>query len=92
MTQDNPNRDPHQDKQPVANDDLLAWRRVARALRISISNGDLRPGTPAPSITDLVRTHGSARPTCAMALRSLEGEGLLVRRPGLGYYIADDPQ
>lgn len=92
MTQDNLNHGARPDEQPVANDDLLAWRRLASELRISISNGELRPGTPAPSISDLARIHGRARPTCAMALRSLEGEGLLVRYPGLGYYIADNPE
>lgn len=86
------NTHPGRNEQPVANDDLLVWKRLARELRISISNGELRPGTPAPSISDLTRIHGSARPTCAMALRSLADEGLLVHRPGLGYYIAGEPE
>jgi DNA-binding GntR family transcriptional regulator len=42
---------------------------------------------PTPSITTLSQQYGHARQTCAKALRTLEDEGLLVRIPGLGYYV-----
>lgn len=70
--------------------DPLKWRRLATELRTRIENGDLKPGASAPSITDLVNEgHANARQTCAKALRVLADEGLLVRVPGLGYYVAD---
>ena len=47
----------------------------------------LAPGMPTPSITTLSQEYGHARQTCAKALRVLEDEGLLVRIPGLGYYV-----
>jgi DNA-binding transcriptional MocR family regulator len=54
-------------------------------------DGTLEPGQPAPSITRLSQEHGHARPTCSKALRILEGEGLLTRIPGLGYYVNRTP-
>jgi DNA-binding GntR family transcriptional regulator len=42
---------------------------------------------PTPSITTLSQQYGHARQTCAKALRVLVDEGLLVRIPGLGYYV-----
>lgn len=80
------------DAQPVA-DDPRKWIRLAAGLRAAIENGDLAPGRPAPSITELVRGgHASARRTCAQALRALEHEGLLTRYPGLGYFVARRPK
>jgi DNA-binding transcriptional regulator YhcF (GntR family) len=67
----------------------VAWRRIAACLRTQIQTGKLSPGNPAPSITTLVQDYTHARATCAKALRALAAEGLLIRYPGLGYYIAD---
>ena len=61
--------------------------RLAALLRRQIAEGTLAPGMPTPSITTLSQEHGHARQTCAKALRVLEDEGLLVRIPGLGYYV-----
>ena len=41
------------------------------------------------AITFLSQEHEHARPTCSRALRILEDEGLLMRIPGLGYYVND---
>jgi DNA-binding GntR family transcriptional regulator len=68
--------------------DPRAYVRLAAMLRQQIADGALKPGRPAPSLTRLSYVHGYARPTCAKALRMLEGEGLLTRIPGLGYYVA----
>jgi DNA-binding GntR family transcriptional regulator len=67
--------------------DPRAYRRLAVLIRQQISDGTLQPGRSAPSITSLSREHGHARQTCGKALRILEGEGLLARIPGLGYYV-----
>jgi len=67
--------------------DPRAYRRLAALIRQQIGDGTLQPGRPAPSITSLSKEHRHARQTCSKALRVLEGEGLLARIPGLGYYV-----
>ena len=67
--------------------DPQASMRLAAIVRQQIIDGKLRPGGPAPSITFLSQEHGHARPTCSRALRMVEDEGLLMRIPGLGYYV-----
>jgi DNA-binding GntR family transcriptional regulator len=68
-------------------DDPRAYVRMAAVVRQQIAAGALQPGRPAPSITQLAREYGHARPTCSKALRLLVDEGLLIRVPGLGYYV-----
>jgi len=65
-----------------------AYVRLAAIVRQQITDGTLDPGQSAPTITRLSQEHGHARPTCGKALRMLEGEGLLTRIPGLGYYVS----
>jgi DNA-binding GntR family transcriptional regulator len=67
--------------------DPRKYRQLAEALRAQITNGEIAPGDPAPTITELATSHGCARQTCAKALRILVDEGLLTRYPGLGYYV-----
>ena len=67
--------------------DPRAYVRLAARIRRDIAEGKLAPGNPTPSITTLSQQYGHARQTCAKALRVLEDEGLLVRIPGLGYYV-----
>jgi GntR family transcriptional regulator len=70
-------------------DDPRAYVRLAALLRGQIESGELAPGKPTPSITTLSQEHGIARQTAAKALRMLESEGLVIRYPGLGYYVAE---
>ena len=72
--------------------DPRAYIRLAAVLRQAIANGTYPPGTPTPSITTLSQQYGHARQTCAKALRLLVDEGLLIRYPGLGYYVAGTPR
>ncbi len=44
-----------------------------------------------PSITTLSQAFGHARQTCGKAMQLLEGEGLLTRMPGHGYYVTRNP-
>ena len=67
--------------------DPRAYVRLAARLRRQIADGTLPQGMPTPSITSLCQELGHARQTCAKALRVLEDEGLLIRIPGLGYYV-----
>lgn len=64
------------------------YQRLATAVRTWLDSGMFEPGEPLPSITDLAADRGWSRQTCAKALQKLEVEGLLIRLPGLGYYVA----
>jgi DNA-binding GntR family transcriptional regulator len=56
-------------------------------VRKQIADGTLTPGQSTSSITRLSKEYGHALPTCGKAPRMLEGEGLVTRIPGLGYYV-----
>jgi DNA-binding GntR family transcriptional regulator len=51
--------------------DPRKYLRLAAALRTQITSGEITPGTPAPTITQLAADHQCARQTCAKALRIL---------------------
>jgi DNA-binding GntR family transcriptional regulator len=68
--------------------DPRAYVRLAAIVRQQVTDGILKPGQPSPSITRLSQEYGHARLACGKALRLLEGEQILVRVPGLGYYVA----
>lgn len=70
-------------------EDPRAYVRLAGLLREDIESGALAPGQPAPSITTLAQEHGLARQTVAKAFGLLLDEGLVVRVPGLGYYVVE---
>jgi len=67
--------------------DPRAYMRLAAILRQQITDGTLRPDDRAPSITRLSQEYGHARATCGKAPRMLEGEGLVTRVLGLGYFV-----
>ena len=67
--------------------DPRAGRLLAALIRRQIGDGTLEPGCPVYSITSLSQEYGHARQTCGKALRMLEGEGLVARFPGVGYYV-----
>ena len=69
-------------------DDPRAYQQMAQMIRKVIANGTLKAGDPAPSATALAREQGHSRQTCGRALQMLEEEGLVVRYPGLGYFVA----
>jgi DNA-binding GntR family transcriptional regulator len=71
----------------VDDHDPRIYIRIAADLRKRIEGGELEPGQPVPSITSLCQTWGVARETAAHALTTLEGEGLVRRYPGRGYYV-----
>ena len=71
--------------------DPRAYVRLAADLRKAIADGTYPPGSPTPSITTLSQQSGHARQTCAKALNVLVDEGLLIRYPGLGYYVVGSP-
>jgi GntR family transcriptional regulator len=62
--------------------------RLAALIRDQIADQTLAPGAQIPSIATLRRQHGHSRQTVGKAMRVLEGEGLIYRVPGLGYYVS----
>jgi DNA-binding GntR family transcriptional regulator len=64
--------------------------KIAAAVRERISGGSLVPGKPVPTITELCQLYGYSRGTVRKGLRILEGEGLLCRVRGLGYYVPSE--
>jgi GntR family transcriptional regulator len=62
--------------------------RLAALIRDQIADKTLAPGAQIPSIATLRRQHGHSRQTVGKAMRVLEGEGLIYRVPGLGYYVS----
>jgi GntR family transcriptional regulator, histidine utilization repressor len=76
-------------------DDPRVYVRILTLVREQIADGTLEPGEPTPPIGDFCEQFGCARTTAGKAMRKLAKEGLVVRYPGLGYYVshrsADDP-
>lgn len=73
---------------PVSRQDVIsepgvpAYRNVARAISDRILRGDLPVGQSLPSETSLAETLGVNRSTMREAIRVLEENGLLRRKPG----------
>jgi GntR family transcriptional regulator len=62
--------------------------QLADRLRGSVQSGELRPGDPIPSEHQLCRTYDVSRPTVRRAIDVLVEEGLLVKRRGMGTFVA----
>ena len=73
-------------------EDPRIYVRVLLRVREQIADGTLRPGEPTPTIDAFCRQFGCTRQTVSKALNLLTEEGLLVRYPGLGYYVAAGDQ
>jgi len=69
----------------------VKWKHIADAIRARIENGELTPGTPLPSETDLAREFGVCRVTAHRAMFELQRHGLVVRKRKLGTFVADLP-
>lgn len=65
----------------------LKHREVSRELLAEIATGKYGRGGVLPSESQLVQRFQVSRPTIARALRDLQAEGLVERRPGSGTYV-----
>lgn len=61
---------------------------IVESLRSDISSGRFSPGSRLPSEAELVRKFKVSRMTVVKAVQQLGQQGLLVRRPGSGTYVA----
>jgi len=66
---------------------LPKYRQLYNELHRDIVSGRVKSGERLPSEAELVRTFGTSRITVGRALRDLQREGLVERRPGSGTYV-----
>ncbi len=66
--------------------------QVKSALRTHIAQHKLAPGDRLPSESELAKTLGISRNTLREAYVALENEGFIIRRHGIGTFIAKPPR
>jgi GntR family transcriptional regulator len=67
---------------------IPAYQRIQSAIRKRIAAGQLRPGDPVTSERDLAKLHEVSLMTARHALATLEREGIVERRRGVGTFVA----
>ncbi len=67
---------------------LPAYQRIQGSIRKRIEAGDLRTGEAVPSERDLAKLHKVSLMTARHALASLEREGVVERRRGIGTFVS----
>src|SRR5437879_1539377 len=65
-----------------------AYQRIQSAIRKRIDSGQLHPGDAVASERDLAKIHRVSLMTARHALASLEREGIVERRRGIGTFVA----
>jgi GntR family transcriptional regulator len=71
-----------------AHSGVPAYQRIQSSIRKRIDAGQLRPGDPVSSERDLAKLHQVSLMTARHALATLEHEGLVERRRGIGTFVA----
>jgi GntR family transcriptional regulator len=67
---------------------IPAYKRIQANIRTGIEAGELRAGHLVPSERELARIHEVSLMTARHALASLEREGVVERRRGVGTFVA----
>ncbi len=67
------------------------WRSIAADLRHHILTGHYAPGDRLPSSTALRERHEVSGQTVQNAMNALRSEGLVMTRPGLGWFVRKPP-
>src|SRR5882672_5561106 len=67
---------------------LPAYQRIQSGIRKRIESGHLRPGDAVASERDLAKIHQVSLMTARHALASLEREGIVERRRGIGTFVS----
>jgi GntR family transcriptional regulator len=73
---------------PKNRNGLPAYQRIQTAILKRIEAGHLHPGDAVPSERDLAKMHQVSLMTARHALASLEREGIVERRRGIGTFVA----
>ena len=74
---------------PLRADQRPLYAQAAEALRNLVRGGDYAPGDRLPSEIELSQRLGISRPTLREALHQLEEEGAILRRHGVGTFVAE---
>lgn len=74
---------------PLRVDQRPLYAQAAEALRNLVRGGDYAPGDRLPSEIELSQRLGISRPTLREALHQLEEEGAILRRHGVGTFVAE---
>jgi GntR family transcriptional regulator len=74
---------------PIKVDDRPLYAQAVDVLRSLISEGDYETGDRLPPEIELAEELGISRTTLRVAMGTLEREGLIVRRQGLGTFVTD---
>lgn len=68
---------------------LPLYAQVRRGLESRLAAGEWRPGDRIPGEPELCKEYGVSRPVIRQALQELAMEGAIVRRKGLGTFVAE---
>jgi GntR family transcriptional regulator len=68
--------------------EVPAYRQIQNSLRKRIESGELQVGDPIPPERELSRFHKVSLMTARHAVKSLEQEGLVERRQGVGTFVS----
>jgi GntR family transcriptional regulator len=66
-------------------------QQATQALRRRLGQPPFSPGAQLPAEPDLAEAMGVSRATLRSALKNLEAEGMIVRRPGVGTFVSRLP-
>jgi GntR family transcriptional regulator len=69
-------------------DGVAAYKKIQSAILERIEGGHLRPGDSVHSERELAKIHSVSLMTARHALTELEREGIVVRRRGVGTFVA----
>jgi GntR family transcriptional regulator len=67
------------------------YRQLVDQVRRDVMLGRLRPGDQLPSVNEVVGSLSVNPNTVVKAFSELEHQGLVVRRQGVGTFVADSP-
>src|SRR5690606_32039820 len=76
---------------PVASRRETAAKRqlLASTIRTQVESGEMSAGTMLPTVRALQAEHGLSASIVHEELRKLVADGLLISRPGVGFYVAE---
>jgi GntR family transcriptional regulator len=74
--------------QPLRSNKMSLSARAQQYLLSLVENGTYEPGDQLPSQADLAAQLGISRPTLREALLNLEQDGVIIRKHGVGTFVA----